>query len=160
MTAPDLRKRVRDATTLGYDPRPDVSTWHNTPIPPLMNPLPATKRLKSIAQYMWWNGPPWTILRNRHEFLAHAMDWADPDDFLFLWNTLPRADWIAMLKTRKPGQVSTRSYCLCMSMAGCLSSSDSLDDEWLENRHVKDLLFSNRRTAQELRESGIKVSQK
>lgn len=160
MTVPDLQGGARGTDILGYDPRPDVRTWHKTPIPPPKNPLPATKRLKSIAEYMWWNGPPWTILRNRHEFLTHAMDWADPDDFLFLWNTVPRADWIAMLKTRKPGQVSTRSYCLCMSMAGCLSPRDSLDEEWLEDRHVKDLLFANRRTARELHELDREVSSK
>ena len=158
--ASDPQSRARYAKTLGYDPRPDLCTWHNTPIPPAMNPLPATKRLEDIAQYMWWNGPPWTILRNRYEFLAHAMDFAHPDDFLFLWNTVPRADWITMLETRRPGQVSTRSYCLCMSMAGCLSPSDSLDEEWLENRHMKDLLFANRRTIRELREYGLRVSQK
>lgn len=136
---------------LGYDPRPELRYWRGTPIPPCENPLPATKRLERIAHRMWWNGPPWTILRNRHEFLAHAMDWTVPDDFLYLWNTIPRSDWVAMLQTRRPGKVSTRSYGLCMSMAGCLAPSERLGEEWLEARHIKDLLFASRRTPQELR---------
>ena len=63
---------------LGYDPRPDVNSWHGTPIPPCDNSFPATPKLVAIAKKMWWNGDPWTILRNRNAYLAHAMDWAAP----------------------------------------------------------------------------------
>lgn len=136
---------------LGYDPRPDVKFWYGTPIPPCQNPFPASPRLVEIAKKMWWNGDPWTILRNRNAFLAHAMDWASHEDYLYLWNEVSRADWINMLRQLRPGQVSTRSYRLCMRLAGLLPSGAPITEEWRANRHIKDLLFMNRRSPWEIR---------
>lgn len=136
---------------LGYDPQPDVKFWHGTPIPPCQNPLPAIPRLVEIAKKMWWNGDPWTILRNRHAFLAHAMDWASHEDYLYLWNEISRDEWIDMLRQLRPGQVSTRSYRLCMRLAGLLPSGAPISEEWRANRHIKDLLFMNKRSAWEIR---------
>jgi hypothetical protein len=138
---------------LGYDPHPELDHWRGTPIPSVESPLPATEQLKRIVDRMWWNGPPWTILRNRSKFLCHAMDYTTPEDFLFLWKNIPERDWIAMLSQLKPGQASTRSYCLYGRLLGVLSSSRPLPPEWREARHIKDLLFKNRRPIRELRQS-------
>jgi len=74
---PDPDTTDYDAATLGYDPRTEQMDWHNTPIPRVNHPLPATPELVEIARHMWWNGDPWTILRNRYEFLRHAIDYAN-----------------------------------------------------------------------------------
>ena len=122
--------------------------WHGTSIPPYQNPLPAIPRLVEIAKKMWWNG---AILRNRHAFLAHAKDWASHEDYLYLWNEISRDGWIDMLRQLRPGQVSTRSYRLCMRLAGLLPSGAPISEEWRANRHIKDLLFMNKRSAWEIR---------
>lgn len=139
------------AAKLGYNPRPEVHTWCGTPIPCVDNPLPSTKDLTRIADRMWWNGPPWTILRNRNMFLCHAMDYTRDEDFLFLWEFIPKSDWITMLHQLRPGQASTRSYCLCGRLLRVLSPDRPLPPEWHEARHIKDLMFKNRRTVLELR---------
>lgn len=136
---------------LGYNPHPDIEVWHGTPIPPCDNPLPASDKLVAIAKKMWWNGDPWTILRNRNAFLAHSMDWATHEDYLYLWNQIDRKDWINMLQQLQPGQVSTRSYRLCMRLAGLIPLGAPISKEWRANRHVKDLMFMNQRSAWEIR---------
>lgn len=128
---------------LGYDPKPDVTRCNGTPIPPVYKPLPATPELVAIAETMWWNGDPWTILRNRDAFLKHAMDWTSHEEFLYLWKHLPRADWVAMLNKVRPGEVSRRSYQLCMFLANLLPFGSPPAEAWRENRHVKDMLYTN-----------------
>lgn len=113
--------------------------------------MPASDKLVAIAKKMWWNGDPWTILRNRNAYLAHAMDWATPNDYLYLLNEIDRQDWIEMLQQLQPGQVSTRSYRLCMRLAGLLPLGAPISEEWRANRHVKDLMFMNQRSAWEIR---------
>ena len=66
--------------TLGYDPNPDVRSWHGTPIPPVDDPVIATDTLRAIAERIWWNGPPWTVLRNSVRFIQHAIGHATDDD--------------------------------------------------------------------------------
>ena len=130
---------------LGYDPRPEVRAWHGTPIPPVRSPLAATPEFVRIADRMWWNGPPWTILRNREVFLKQAMDWTSHEDFLYLWENIPREDWVGMLEGVRPGEVSRRSYRLCARMAGVLPIGVTPSVEWLPNLHVKDMLFEDYR---------------
>ena len=132
--------------SLGYDPRPDQRDWHNTPIPRVNNPVPATPALVDIAERMWWNGDPWTILRNRTVFLRHALDYANEEDCEYLWNTIPREDWIRMLQSSVPGEVSMRSYKFWSWRAGLLDANRRIPKEWHESRHMKDLLYKHQRT--------------
>lgn len=126
---------------LGYDPQPNVLQWHGTPIPPVYKPLPAIPQFVSIARKRWWNGDPWTILRNRDAFLKHAMDWTPHEEFLYLWENVPREDWVAMLSRVRPGEVSRRSYLLCTFLAGLLPFGSPPPEEWREDLHVKDMLY-------------------
>lgn len=137
--------------SLGYDPRANVNSWRGTPIPPCDNPLAATPELVEIAKKMWWNGDPWTILRNRKAYLAHAMDWTTHEEFLYLWNNVSREDWVEMLLGLRPGQVSARSYRLCMKQAGLLPIGTQIDREWTQNLHVKDMVFANFRPIWQVR---------
>ena len=125
---------------LGYDPRPDRMDWGGTPIPRVSDPLPATPELVRIARRMWWNGDPWTILRNRGEFLRHAMDWATVEDFDYLWEEIPEDDWIAALRGARPGLVSARSWKFCMWRLGLLGEGNRLPPEWHRSRHIKDIV--------------------
>ena len=129
---------LMDDLGLGYDPRPAERFWRNTPIPPMDSPLPAAPRLVRIAKAMWWNGPPWTILRNRNAFLAHAMDWAFEQDMEYLLITIPREHWIAMFATLRPGMVSARSY---RYYRWRLGNREPLPDEWQHRSHIKDLVY-------------------
>lgn len=124
--------------SLGYDPQPGKNYWRRTPIPPVSSPLAATPRLMDIARSMWWNGPPWTILRNRNAFLAHAMDWAFEEDLEYLLKSIARAHWLAMFATLRPGLVSARSYRYCRWRLG---NNEALPDEWHQRLHMKDKVF-------------------
>lgn len=41
--------------------------------------MPATPFRRRIAGYVWWNRPPWTILRNADVYLHHVMDYGTRD---------------------------------------------------------------------------------
>lgn len=148
-----MQTKAYTEDSLGYDPKPEVSTWKGTPIPPVQNPIPTTPELERIARYMWWNGDPWTILRNRRKFLAHSMDWATDDDFHFLWKTFPRDEWVTVLQSLRPGEVSSRSYLLCMLVSGLLPPGSPIPSEWREVRHIKDKVYEHRRPLWEVRDA-------
>lgn len=136
---------VSEPNALGYAPRPDRRTWHGTPIPPVLDPLPGTPELTRIAKTMWWNGEPWTILRNRVAFLRHATDHATEDECEYLWRTIPRSDWVKMLRTAEPGQMSMRSYKYWMWRAELLGPKLAIGREWHRPRHIRDLVHLRRR---------------
>lgn len=138
--------------SLGYDPRPEQMDWYNTPIPRVNNPLPATPELVAIARTMWWNGDPWTILRNRYEFLHHAVDYAFDEHCVYLWETIPREDWITMLQTSRPGQISTRSWLFWRFRAGLFDLFDPVAEEWQQSLHIKDKIYDYRKTWKQLKE--------
>lgn len=146
---PDPETSDYDVEKLGYDPRPGQMDWHNTPIPRVDNPLPATPELIKIAKSSWWNGEPWTILRNRYVFLRHAIDYASHEHVDYLWDHIPREDWIKMLETSRPGQVSTRSWRLYRMLAGL--DHVNIDKEWFQPLHIKDQLYAYEKTWEQLR---------
>ncbi|MCY4209594.1 MAG: hypothetical protein OXD47_12470 [Gammaproteobacteria bacterium] len=135
--APAPAEHPYDPDELGYDPKPDIHHWHNTPIPTVNHPLPATPELIRIADRMWWNGDPWTILRNRYKYIQHALDNAAHEDLLYLWSSLPKKDWVIALKDALPGQVSTRSWRLWRNSAE-IKNNYPPDPQWLEPRHFHD----------------------
>ncbi len=97
---------------LGYEPRPELNSWHGTPIPCVCAPLPKTNERWRIANYVWWNGPPWTVLRNAHVYLWHVMDYARYEDITFTLNDLPKPLWLDALDAATPGALSKGSYIL------------------------------------------------
>ena len=138
-----MRAEQRDPG-LGYDPRPEVMEWRGTPIPRVSAPLPARSELVRIARRIWWNGDPWTILRNRGEFLRQAMDYATRVEFDYLWETIPEEDWIAAVKAARPGQVSARSWKFCMWRLGLLGEGNRVPPEWHGSLHVRDKIADGR----------------
>ena len=76
---------------------------------------------------------------------------ATDDDFHFLWETFPRDDWHAVLRSLRPGEVSSRSYLLCMLVSGLLPAGSPMPSEWREVRHIKDKVYEHRRPLWEVR---------
>ncbi|MCY3793718.1 MAG: hypothetical protein OXG51_05010 [Gammaproteobacteria bacterium] len=100
------------AKALGYDPRPELDHWLGTPIPPVRNPLRQTPERSAIADRVWWNGPPWTILRNAAHYLWHVMDYGRPEDVRHTLRDVSRETWIWALDEARPGLLSKGSYVL------------------------------------------------
>ncbi len=101
---------------LGYDPRPDVVRWRGTPIPPIKNPLPLTPARAALADRVWWNGPPWTVLRNADVFLWHVMDYGTLRDIAAVRAELADELWLDALQSARPGDLSRGSYLLWSRM--------------------------------------------
>lgn len=97
---------------LGYDPRPELDHWRGTPIPPVKNALRKTPRRMEIADRVWWNGPPWTVLRNASNYLWHVMDYGRVEDVRFTQTDVPCGLWKQALEEARPGLLSKRSYVL------------------------------------------------
>ena len=88
---------------LGYAPRPELDHWRGTPIPPVNNALRQTPRRAEIAGRVWWNGPPWTVLRNASHYLWHVMDYGGRDDVRFTQVDVPGEFWCLALEEARPG---------------------------------------------------------
>ena len=96
---------------LGYDPRPQLSSWRGTPIPSVSCPLPLTPMRSRIAERVWWNGPPWTIVRNADNYVWRVMDYGLDDDIDYEWRTLAEEVWLHALEVAKPrGDLSRGSW--------------------------------------------------
>ncbi len=109
-----------NANTLGYDPRPDLSEWRGTPIPPVHQPLLKTPQRWAIASRVWWHGPPWSLLRNASWYLYYVMDYAEPDDLAYTVHDIPKELWLGALDEAAPGLVSKGSYLLWSLLFGRL----------------------------------------
>lgn len=126
------------AAGLGYDPRPELQEWRGTPIPPLKRPLKHSSERHRIASYVWWNGPPWTVLRNASHYLWHVMDYGQADDIHFTLKDVPRRLWLAALADARPGQLSKGSYELWSLVLGRVKCEDPPCD-WPDNAHRLDI---------------------
>ena len=91
---PITEKSPGDIEYPGYDPGPDVTHWQGPPIPKVCDPLPGNPELVYIAERTWFNGDPWTILRNRYKFILNALDNGWEEFPHKLWELLPLKDWI------------------------------------------------------------------
>ena len=127
---------------LGYDPRPDVKTWRGTPIPRVDNALTLTPRRQAIAERVWWNGPPWTVLRNASRYLWQVMDYGTDDDILYTRDDIPRDLWMIALQTARPGQLSRGSWILWSIAYGLIATTDdyvaACRPDWSETAHKRD----------------------
>ncbi|MDE0190098.1 MAG: hypothetical protein OXQ90_01970 [Gammaproteobacteria bacterium] len=127
---------------LGYDPRPDVKRWRGTPIPSVEHPLALTSERRTIAERVWWIGPPWTILRNARRYLWSVMDFGTDDDIAYTRTDVERELWVLALRTAKPGQVSRGSWILFSIAYGLIANTadyiGACRQEWPETAHKRD----------------------
>ena len=102
----------------GYDPRPDDTHHHGTPIPPPWHPLPATPRRVAIAGRVWWNGPPWTVLRSARHYLYGVWDWGTREDYRFTLDDVCEELWRRAALAARPGEVSWGNCTLAGWLSG------------------------------------------
>ena len=122
---------------LGYDPRPAVKAWRGTSIPPVVSPLPATPQRERIARYVWWNGPPWTVLRHGPTYLWQVMDYARDADIRLMLEDIEPERWREALTMATPGALSKGAYVLNSLRFGLMGPRDKCD--WPHNAHRNDL---------------------
>ena len=138
--------RHGDNEMLGYDPRPGLGKWRGTPIPPVRDPLKASPERCAIAGRVWWNGPPWTVLRNASYYLWHVMDYGTDADVGFTRRDVPERLWRQALHDARPGLVSRGSYVLWSCVFGLMADDEIC--QWPDTAHLKDV----RPTARDTRE--------
>ena len=131
---------------LGYDPRPGLSDWRGTPIPKVKDPLKATTERCTIAGRVWWNGPPWTVLRNASYYLWHVMDYGTDVDVAFTRSDVCERLWRQALRDARPGLLSRGSFVLWSCVFGLMA--DDAICPWPDTAHRKDF----RPTANDSRE--------
>ena len=125
------------AAALGYDPRPDLTAWRGTPIPPVDHPLPRTDELWRIADRVWWNGPPWTVLRNADRFLWSVMDYGSDDDIAFVTDAVDESLWRRAIANARPGFLSKGSYVVWSLRYGLIELDDPVS-WWPGTAHIRD----------------------
>ena len=122
---------------MGYDPRPELTHWRGTPIPPLDDPLPMSPRRREIAERVWWNGPAWTVLRNSSRYLWHVMDHGFSRDIGFTLRDVERERWVRALETARPGALSRGSFVLWSLYFGLMAADERCD--WPQEAHLRDV---------------------
>ena len=127
---------AEDVGSLGYDPRPDLSLWRGTPIPPVCKPLRITPERAKIANRVWWNGPPWTVLRNRAYYLWHVMDHGISSDIRHALSDISPESWVWALGEAQPGLLSRGSFILWSLTFDLIREGDRCD--WPDTAHRRD----------------------
>ncbi|MCY3768857.1 MAG: hypothetical protein OXG56_05765 [Gammaproteobacteria bacterium] len=125
-----------DPDHLGYDPHPELDNWRGTASPPIDHPLVRSPERWKIAGRVWWNGPPWTVLRNASCYLWHVMDYGNTEDLRFTLRDLPPTLWIYALDQARPGVVSKGSYVLWSLVFERMALDDPCD--WPDTAHALD----------------------
>ncbi|MCY4357777.1 MAG: hypothetical protein OXD01_09705 [Gammaproteobacteria bacterium] len=121
---------------LGYDPRPELDLWLGTPIPPVCRPLKLTPQRAKIANCVWWNGPAWTVLRNRAYYLWHVMDHGRKTEIRHALGDIPAESWVWALDEASPGLLSRGSYILWSLAFDRISPGDRCS--WPDTAHRRD----------------------
>lgn len=122
---------------LGYDPRPDLTHWCGTPIPPVDAPLALTADRERIAGRVWFQGPSWTVLRNASHYLWSVMDYGATEDIACTLQDVPRSLWIKSLKNARPGKLSRGAYVVWSLAFGLIAPGTGCD--WPDNAHLRDV---------------------
>lgn len=122
---------------LGYDPRPDLTHWCGTPIPPVDAPLALTADRERIAGRVWFQGPSWTVLRNASHYLWSVMDYGATEDIACTLQDVPRSLWIKSLKDARPGKLSRGAYVVWLLAFGLIAPGTGCD--WPDNAHLRDV---------------------
>ena len=140
--------RHGDNEMLGYDPRPRLGKWCGTPIPPVRDPLKASPERDAIAGRVWWNGPPWTVLRNALYYVWHVMDYGTDADVAFTRCDVSERLWRQALHDARPGLVSRGSYVLWSCVFGLMADDEVC--QWPDTAHLKDLRPTGRDTREQM----------
>ena len=127
---------VAAASTLGYDPRPDVALVDGNWQPPAYFPLLATRWRIETASYVWWRGPPWALLRNASFFLWRVWDHGTPGDLERAVNDVPAPDWRRAIDDAVPGEVSRGTVSLWARRFGVIGDGDHV--AWPDEAHLHD----------------------
>lgn len=125
-----------DLNHLGYDPHPGQNNWRGTPIPRIDRPLAGSPERFRIAGYVWWNGPPWTVLRNSTHYLWHVMDYGITKDIQFTLRDVPAVLWNRALDQAGQGRVSKGSYVLWSLVFGRMALDEPC--KWQDAGHLRD----------------------
>ena len=143
-------KEAESAAVLGYNPHPEAVRWQGTPIPPVHNPLARTAERWAIADRVWWNGPPWTVLRNASCYLWHVMDYGRDEDIDHTLRDLPPSIWTRALDQAKPGLLSKGSYTLWSLVFDRVSLGWQCD--WPDAAHALDYRMLSGESRERLRQ--------
>ena len=138
-TCAAFRTHLPDATvasTLGYNPRPEVTSWRGNWLPPCYYPLPLTDDSERIALSVWWNGPAWTVLRNASFFLWRAWDYATPTQLDYLLDHVSEGTWRRAVEDAVPGEVSRGATMLWALRLDMIALDDYVD--WPDTAHIRD----------------------
>lgn len=132
---------------LGYDPRPDLCVWKGTHIPKILQPLKLTARRGKIAEYIWCNGPPWTVLRNAHTYLYHILDHATDEDLEFTITDVSKDLWCSAIKNAKQGDLSKGAYIATGLQLGLFKPG--VHCSWSDRAHYQDFRPNANQTREE-----------
>lgn len=124
------------AVSLCYDPQPNVRNWRGNWLPPCYHPLPMTDASARIARCVWWNGPPWSVLRNSSYFLWRVWDYATPEQREYVRQTVPCEAWLRAIDDAVPGEVSRGATTLWALRFKRIEPSDYID--WPDTAHLRD----------------------
>lgn len=124
------------ALSLGYDPQPMVRNWRGNWLPPCYYPLPWSDVSARIARCVWWNGPPWTVLRNSSYFLWRVWDYATPEQLDYVRRALPDDAWLRAIDDAVPGEVSRGATTLWALRFNRIALTDYID--WPDTAHLRD----------------------
>ena len=120
---------------LGYDPKPHVSNWRGTPIPPVDRPLALTPERAEICDRVWWWGGPEIALRNCRHYIYHVIDYGAVRDWHFSVDDVDHEIWLYALNSARQGLVSRGGHRLfCIILGGDVSRSD----KWSLRGHKND----------------------
>ena len=122
---------------LGYDPRPGVTHWEGTPIPAVLSPLPTNAVREEIARAVWWNGPPWTVLRNGPVFLWQVMDFGSDAHIEAALDDIEMSRWNEALERATVRALSKGSYVLFSMLVGRTRPDDGCP--WPARQHRNDI---------------------
>ena len=123
--------------TVGYDPRPDVTHWKGNPIPMVVGPLPTSAVREEIARAVWWNGPPWTVLRNGPVFLWHVMDYGSDAHIEAALDDIKPSRWGDALERATVRTLSKGSYVLFSMLVG--RTGPDAGCPWPARQHRNDI---------------------
>ena len=130
--------------------RPNILVWRGTPIPPVQMPLSPSPEREHIAGAVWWNGPPWTILRNGPQFVRQVLDFGSDDQVAFICCDIERPVWVSALSDALPGEISRRARILWSVKLGLMPAD--ADCDWPTNAHIRDVRPLANHTRQQLYE--------
>ena len=129
----------RDSTKniLGYDTKPVITHWNGTPIPAVLSPLATNAVRETIARAVWWNGPPWTVLRNSPVFLWQVMDYGSDAHIEAALDDIETSRWREALERATVRTLSKGSYVLFSMLVGRTGPEEECP--WPARQHRNDI---------------------